>query len=119
MNKRLVIKLDDKRYMKTSNDFVEPDHLGLAFSECNNIISKIEKYFDGSLGNISDKDFSDALDLIISYMYINKHSIYIIDIDERNKVNTQAKEMTLEEIERRLGHKVKIVSDKENKNGCY
>ena len=35
------------------------------------------------------------------------------------KYQVTVKEMTLEEIEEELGHKVKIVSDKENKNGCY
>lgn len=35
---------------------------------------------------------------------------------ETNRIYTAVKEMTLEEIEKKLGHKVKIVSDKEKKD---
>lgn len=34
---------------------------------------------------------------------------------ETRRIYTAVKEMTLEEIEKKLGHKIKIVSDKENK----
>lgn len=59
---------------------------------------------------INEDEVSNVLDLITVYLW--QRGIYkiVIDIDERNKLLEPVKEMTLEEIEKKLGHKVKIVN---------
>lgn len=100
---------------------LEPDRYGHEFTcvpkypilfsyEIDNIINR----FDGR--KITKDDIKDALDLISLYIYQEKIHRIVVDIDERNRFLTPAKEMTLEEIEKELGHKVKIVSKEENKN---
>ena len=85
----------------------------LDFSECSNILRKVEKDFDGSIGNITKDDFTNALDLIVAYFYKNELTGSMVDVELRNKDLEPAKEMTLEEIEAKLGHKVKIVNKEE------
>ena len=110
MNKIINIELEDPN--------LEPDRYDYEFAcmrkyprlfshEIANIINK----FDGR--KITKDDVMYALDLISLYFY--QEGIYkiVVDIDERNRLLAPAKEMTLEEIEKELGYKVKIVS-KEN-----
>ena len=49
-------------------------------------------------------------------MYQERIHKFVVDIDERNRSLAPAKEMTLEEIEAELGHKVKIVNKKDKEN---
>ena len=112
MNKIINIELKDPN--------LEPDRYGYEYvripnyprlfsHEINNIINK----FDGH--KITEDEIMDALDLISLYIYQERIHKIVIDIDERNRFLEPAKEMTLEEIEKKLGHKVKIVS-KENRD---
>ena len=80
-------------------------------------IPNISKKFAGKI--VSVDDYFKALGTVLAYIYchyITGNEIAIKSIDD---AQVTVKEMTLEEIEEELGHKVKIVSDKENKNGCY
>ena len=86
-----------------------PNHPILFSYEIDNIINK----FDGR--KITKDEAEDALDLISLYIYQERIHKIVVDIDERNGCLLPAKEMTLEEIEKELGHKVKIVS-KENQD---
>ena len=107
MNKIITIELKDPN--------LEPDRYGYEYPrlfshEINNIINK----FDGR--KITKDEAMDALDLISLYIYQEKIYKFVVDIDERNLCLSPAKEMTLEEIEAELGHKVKIINKKENQN---
>ena len=105
MSKIIKVKiLDDENY----NDFCR-----LYDSD----IPNISKKFAGK--RVSVDDYFKALGTVLAYIYY--HSITGNEITVKSIDNAQVtvKEMTLEEIEEELGHKVKIVSDKENKNGCY
>lgn len=86
-----------------------PNHPILFSHEIDNIINK----FDGR--KITKDEAMDALDLISLYIYQEEIHEIVVNIDERNRFLAPAKEMTLEEIEEELGHKVKIIS-KENEN---
>ena len=86
-----------------------PNHPILFSHEIDNIINK----FDGR--KITKDEAMDALDLISLYIYQEGIHEIVVNINERNRFLAPAKEMTLEEIEKKLGHKVKIVS-KENEN---
>ena len=88
-----------------------PNHPIIFSYEIDNIINK----FDGR--KITKDEAMDALDLISLYIYQEEIHEIVVNIDERNRFLAPAKEMTLEEIEEELGHKVKIVNKKEmNKN---
>lgn len=89
--------------------FSHEEHPMLFSHEIDNIINK----FDGR--KITKDEVVDALDLISLYIYQERLCKLVVDIDERNRFLAPAKEMTMEEIEKELGYKVKIVS-KENKN---
>ena len=112
MNKIINIELKDPNLEQDGYgyEYVRiPNYPRLFSHEINNIINK----FDGH--KITKDEIIDALDLISLYMYQERIHRFVVDIDERNRFLEPAKEMTLEEIEKKLGYKVKIVS-KENRD---
>ena len=113
MSKLINIELKDTNLEQDrySYEYVRiPNYPTLFSHEIDNIINK----FDGR--KITEDDVSDALDLISLYIYRERIHKIVVDIDERNRTLAPAKEMTLEEIEKELGHKVKIVNKKEKNN---
>ena len=111
MNKIINIELKDPNLEQDryGYEYVRiPNYPRLFSHEINNIINK----FDGR--KITEDEAMDALDLISLYIYQEGIHKIVVDIDERNSGLEPAKEMTLEEIEAKLGHKVKIVNKKEN-----
>ena len=113
MNKIINIELKDPNLEQDDYgyEYVRiPNYPRLFSHEINNIINK----FDGH--KITEDEIMDALDLISLYIYQERIHKIVVDIDERNKnLAPASKEMTLEEIEKELGYKVKIVS-KENRD---
>ena len=112
MNKIINIELKDPNLEQDSYgyEYVRiPNYPRLFSHEISNIINK----FDGR--KITEDEIMDALDLISLYIYQERIHKIVIDIDERNRFLEPAKEMTLEEIEKKLGYKVKLVS-KENRD---
>lgn len=76
--------------------------------ECSNILKKFE-------GNpLCNDDVTEAIDTLIAYFCQDGIYKIAIDIDKRDKSLAPAKEMTIEQIEKKLGFKIKIISDKEN-----
>ena len=113
MNKIINIELKDPNLEQDgySYEYVHiPNYPRLFSHEIDNIINK----FDGH--KITEDEIMDALDLITLYIYRERIHKIVVDIDERNRTLAPAKEMTLEEIEKELGHKVKIVNKKEKNN---
>jgi hypothetical protein len=76
--------------------------------DCNNILKHLSE--ENKDVNISSEDFMKAADTIIKYMFDNKLFDIFVDINERNNMLEPAKEMTIAEIEKELGYKVKIVN---------
>ena len=66
------------------------------------------------VGNVSRENFEEAVDTIMVWMAKNQYYRIDVDIDDRNEMAKPVKEMTIKEIEERLGHKIKIVDDKED-----
>lgn len=62
---------------------------------------------------ITDDDLNKAIDVIITAFWQRDLYKVTVDLDERNRSMMPTKEMTLEDIEQSLGHKVKIVNKKE------
>ena len=75
-------------------------------SEYPNIIKKVNDIY----GVISNEDIKDAADVLIA-AFANSHinGLYV-NMDERERELAPVKEMTLEEIEKKHGYKVKIVN---------
>ena len=112
MNKIINIELKDPNLEQDSYgyEYVRiPNYPRLFSYEIDNIINKFDSH------KITKDEIIDALDLISLYIYQERIHKIVVDIDERNRFLEPAKEMTLEEIEKKLGYKVKIVS-KENRD---
>ncbi|MGN1399399.1 MAG: hypothetical protein ACI4WG_05330 [Erysipelotrichaceae bacterium] len=76
-------------------------------SECRNIL----KQFEGK--RICNDDVAKAIDTLIAYYAQEGIHKTIIDIDKRDKALATVKEMTLDEVEKELGYKIKIVNREE------
>ena len=62
---------------------------------------------------ITDDEWNEALNVMITYFAQKELDHVIVNLEIRNRWFGDAKEMTIEEIEKELGHKVKIVKEKE------
>ena len=66
-----------------------------------------------NIGEVSEDDLQEAINKIIVYMAKDRIDGITINIDHRNECYAPTKEMTIAEIEKKLGYKVKIVKDEE------
>ena len=107
MNKPLVISVKDSRERVPSFACSEDGNIFLYAYECKNIMRPFENV------DISTDDMANAIDLIITHMVRGNLSKIIVDIAERDRALVSPKEMTLKEIEKELGYKVKITSKEE------
>lgn len=88
-----------------SKDIDEHSISVLTYPESSNIINQF--HYD----SITLDNFTKAIDFIIAYFYKYKRTGTVIDINTRNNELKPAKEMTIKEIEKALGYKVKIVKE--------
>ena len=98
MGKAINIKLVDPDFDK----LIERTETVLCKHECNHILSKI--------GDVSNEELNKAVDTIITYFANENICALEVDIDTRNRELMPPKEMTIKDIEEKLGYKVKIVS---------
>lgn len=63
---------------------------------------------------ITDEDFEKAIDIVITKFMQDGLYYVVVDLEERNESRMPVKEMTMEELEKVLGYKVKVVNKKEN-----
>ena len=115
MRKRIEVKLvdpnfkEDTYYYCCNKTVPKRDHPRIYYSDCPNIIKHCGK------SKMSEEYITDLLDTLVTYFYENDIQSIVVDLEQRDRYLEPAKEMTLEEIEKKLGYKVKIVSDKEDK----
>lgn len=64
---------------------------------------------------ITDDEFLYALDIITTHLMQRVSCKIVVDLDERERSLRPPVEMTLKEIEEKLGYKVKIVSKEKNR----
>lgn len=107
MNKQLVIYVKDSRERSPLFECSEDGNIYLHDPECRNIMRPFENV------DISNDDMANAIDLIITHMVRDNLSEIIVDIAEHDQALAPPKEMTLKEIEKELGYKIKIVSKEE------
>lgn len=60
---------------------------------------------------VCEQEALEAMDTLIRYLYQNKEVQIIYDLEYRNKALAPAKEMTMTEIEKALGYKVKLINE--------
>ena len=109
-NKSIVIKVEDPSF--------EPITPITAFSkegpfiydcDCQHIINNLN-----SDTGITVDELNHALDIVTAYFVEHCINRLVLDINKRNKILATAKEMTIDEIEKELGYKIKIVKEKNN-----
>lgn len=92
--------------LELTEDFSNDLTTCLYEEDCPYIIKKVSD----THGEITDEEFGNAIDVLIAAFVKQKINCMYINIDERNTDYAPAKEMTLEEVEKELGYKVKIVN---------
>lgn len=115
MSKKLFVKIEDPDVNKIKyTDLCDPDFNpeqipDLHAYDCPNIVRHVRK----KLGHDATMDdVIDALDVLIAYICENDVYYFKVDVSERNDSLKPAKEMSIKDIEKELGYKIKIVSDK-------
>ena len=114
-NKSIVIKVEDLPLEDLSFDLVttlttfSKEGPYIYDRDCQHIINNLNRNTE-----ITNDELSHALDIVTAYFVKHHINWLVLDINDRNKVLAPAKEMTIDEIEEKLGYKIKIV--KENKN---
>ena len=113
MSKKIIISVHDDDHPFV--EFKERDKLYIDELECENILNKVrdmsvnihrELYIQG------DK-LSEAIDILIAAMVYFKSNQIVVNIDERSEMYAEPKKMTLSEIEKKIGHKIELVSEEE------
>lgn len=102
MKKELIIKVNLKDRNIYDSDMFIKNHLYIHKNEYPNLIPKKK---------ITDEDLNKAIDTIIGYFILKDISYIMVDLDERNMLKTELVEMTMNEIEKIIGHKIKIKGD--------
>lgn len=111
-NKSIVIKVEDLPLENLSFDLVTEF---TAFSkegsfindrDCQHIINNLNRDDE-----ITVEELNHALDIVTAYFFKHRINWLVLDINDRNKVLAPAKEMTIDEIEKELGYKIKIVKE--------
>lgn len=104
-SKNLTIQTNYSENMSLRSILHEP--------EVDNIVLEHYRTKRNKTKGVSDEEFTSAIDTIITYFY--ERSIYktTVDIDYRNKILTPGlKKMTMEDIEKALGHPVLLINEK-------
>ena len=110
-NKSIVIKVGDPLFdpMTALTTFSKEGPF-IYDRDCQHIINNLNRDTE-----ITNDELNHALDIVTAYFVEHCINGLVLDINERNKILAPAKEMTIEEIEEKLGYKIKIVSN--NKEG--
>ena len=117
-NKSIVIKVEDLPLENLSFDLVtelttfSKEGPYIYDRDCQHIINNLNRDDE-----ITVEELNHALDIVTAYFVEHRINWLVLDINDRNKVLAPAKEMTIEEIEEKLGYKIKIV-DNNKEGGC-
>ena len=112
-DKTLEIKVKDP-YFEGPSYTMSPHHLVRTPANLYPAIDPIHiPNIINDIGEVSEDKLQEAINTIIVYMAKDRIDGMTIDIDYRNECYAPTKEMTIAEIEKELGYKVKIVKDEE------
>ena len=119
MGKKIVISVHDDDHPFI--EFKEQNILFIDELECENVLNKVRDMgvnIHRELDTQGDK-FAEAIDMLIAAMVHCKSNRIVINIDERNEKYAEPKKMTLSQIEKVLGHKIELISEKKDDTKCY
>ncbi len=108
MSKQLVIYVVDDKFNPIDSNMLSRKYHNNPFineSDCINIRNSLKTT------TIRTDDILTIIDPLIAYFGENELEQIIVDVEEREKEYAPAKEMTISEIEKALGYKVKIVQE--------
>lgn len=111
MGKTLVIALTDKDIkLEDKSPLISinvNDMKPLEAEECKHILAMVDDEYP------TEKSVARAINILINYFYATDEVCRTIGITELDRKFAPPKEMTVAEIEKELGYKVKIVKEKE------
>lgn len=113
MSKKIVIAVHDDDHPFI--EFKEQNMLFIDELECEHILSSVRNRGI----NIQGEKFAEAIDILIASMVQHNTNRIVINIDERNEKYAEPKKMTLSQIEKVLGHKIELISEKKDDMKCY
>lgn len=120
MNKSIKVEivggLNPDNAMDMHFDFTTGElipHTPLFTNECAHIIEHVTN----DIGDVTSNDAKKAIDVLIAYMALRQTYLLVADIYERNDSLKPCKEMTLKEIEKQLGYRVRIIPEWLEKEG--
>ena len=58
---------------------------------------------------VTNDELNNAINVIVTSLMQKKSNFIMVDLERREEMFTPTKEMTIEEIEEKLGHKIKII----------
>lgn len=103
MSKTLEIRVVDPDWAPRLYDTSKHENPYILYDEYSNI----DRALSGKTVNMNNID--ELVDALIRYFGLFKLEYMVVDINERNKTLAPVKEMTIDEIEKELGYKIKIV----------
>ena len=112
-NKSIVIKVEDTPFdpLTSITSFSKKGPF-IYDRDCQHIINNLNRDTE-----ITNDELKHALDIVTAYFVEHCINGLVLDINERNKILAPSKEMTIDEIEKELGYKIKIV-DNNKEGGC-
>ena len=108
-NKSIVIKVEDTPFDPlTSITTFSKEGPFIYVRDCQHIINNLNRDTE-----ITNDELNHALDIVTAFFVEHCINGLVLDINKRNKILAPAKEMTIDEIEKKLGYKIKIVKENE------
>ena len=106
-NKSIVIKVKDPSFDPiTPTTTFSKEGPFIYDRDCQYIIDNLNRDTE-----IKVEELNHALDIVTAYFVEHCINGLVLDINERNKILAPAKEMTIDEIEKELGYKIKIIKE--------
>lgn len=125
MRKKLIIKVSDPDFIKSYESWddyfiderrgvIIPKNTDLSFpylhpSDCPNILNRTSYTPNGT--DYNRVKFDNALNTIVAHFVKAHINTLEVDISERDQRLSPVKEMTISEIEEKLGYKIKVVEE--------
>lgn len=107
MGKQLIMVLCDEEKTESVIEIDHSDTNSLNISDCEHIVASVDDEFP------TETTVMQAIHTLVNYFYATGDVARIIDVNKLNRKLAPPTEMTVAEIEKELGYKVKIVKEKE------
>ena len=107
MGKQLIMVLCDEEKTESVVEIDYSDTNSLNISDCEHIVALVDDEFP------TDTTVMKAIHTLINHFYATGEVALTIDVNKLDRQLAPPTEMTVAEIEKELGYKVKIVKEKE------